>query len=490
MHCSGFQMQPLTRSKGHSAISKIAYNSRQNIRDEQTGEMKYHHARKADLIDTKIFLPAGADQRLNNISAFANAMERTTDTRIGFSGRLDYPLGVPHELHQEMTVLFCQRNFIAQGIPMIVSSHSGSKRNPDNPHGHFVAWDRPIINGIISYVKSKVDYIDEHGEKIKMIDSPDLTRKGQLKYNPDGTIKMKKGYQRLLLRNGRPYFDAVGRISTEDIRVPVIDETTGKQKMERNGKYLKPVWLRGKVPIHNLDTLGILKKLRTAWQDCQNEVLRRHNIRNRDGSLMQVDLRSTKEREADLPSWLRSIPGVKLGHNKRTLPERMRRNDEIKKHNSIIIPLQSLYRKVSAAQKMEMEKLVRPNSGYNDIHRIVSTIYMAEQQKSTIKMAPAIVNKNENILDMAKQIDTMKLLAVEKIVDTLMKKYPDTNPDQIRADMQNEKEFSSALRLIQDTQEYADYIKLERIQRVRKKQQKAMSRTQTRNNNLGNEMER
>ena len=56
--------------------------------------------------------------------------------------------------------------------------------------------------------------------------------------------------------------------------------------------------------------------------------------------------------------------------------------------------------------------------------------------------------------------------------------------------MQNEKEFSSALRLIQDTQEYADYIKLERIQRVRKKQQKAMSRTQTRNNNLGNEMER
>ena len=210
--------------------------------------MKYHHARKADLIDTKIFLPAGADQRLNNISAFANAMERTTDARIGFSGRLDYPLGVPHELHQEMTVLFCQRNFIAQGIPMIVSSHSGSKRNPDNPHGHFVAWDRPIINGIISDVKSKVDYIDEHGEKIKMIDSPDLTRKGQLKYNPDGTIKMKKGYQRLLLRNGRPYFDAVGRISTEDIRVPVIDETTGKQKMERNGKYLKPQWKRITVP--------------------------------------------------------------------------------------------------------------------------------------------------------------------------------------------------------------------------------------------------
>lgn len=462
MHCSGLQMQPLTRSKGHSAISKIAYNARQNIRDEQTGEMKYHHARTADLIQTKIFLPAGAEQRLNDISAFANAMERTNDIRFGFSGRLDYPLGVSHELHQEMTELFFQRNFIAQGIPVIVSSHFGSKRNPDNPHGHFVAWDRSIINGNVSDTKSKTDYVDEQGNKIKMIDSPDLTRKGQLKFNPDGTIKMKKGYQRLLLRNGRPYFDADGRIATEDIRVAVIDEATGKQKKERNGKYYKPVWKRGKVSIHNLDTLGILKKLRTAWQDCQNEVLRRHNIRNRDGSLMQVDLRSTKEREADLPPWLRSIPGVKLGHDKRTLPERIRRNDEILKHNEIIVPLQSLYRAASPAGKMEMESLVRSNSGYNDIHRIVTTISQKEQLKSTIKAVPTFTTIKESKPDIAKQINAARQAAVEQIIATLMRKYPDSNPNQIREDMKNEKEFRSALRLIQDTSEYSKLKEWER----------------------------
>ena len=54
-----FSVKTVSRGKGQSAIAKAAYNARDKIRDEQTGQMK-NYARTAGLMFSAIFAPKDA----------------------------------------------------------------------------------------------------------------------------------------------------------------------------------------------------------------------------------------------------------------------------------------------------------------------------------------------------------------------------------------------------------------------------------------------
>ena len=468
---SGLQFAPLTRSRGHSAVATIAYNARQNIRDLSTGRLHYHHARVADHIETRIILPDGADERLQTIAGFANALEATNDIRLGFRLRLDYPKGVSHEMHREMAETFIKKHFTAQGLPAIISDHCGSRDNPDNPHAHIIVFGRSFVNGKLA-AKSKTAYVDEAGNEIQMIDSPDLTRTGQLKFNSDGSIKTKPGYQRLLLNeNGKPYLGSDGKIATEDIRVPVLDPVTGQQVMEKNGRYLKPKWCRSFVPTHNLDTLGTPLRLRMAWQACQNEVLRKYGIQ------MRVDLRSLRERERDLPTWLRSVPTLKVGYDRRYRAARMKRNATITKHNNYIKPLQQLYRSASEVAKASIHHLITPASGYADVRQVVLSVIREEQAKA--KASAQVKTTTETVAKTETQTTTTertRQAVLERMVVAILERHPEMNPDQVRKDLDsNPASFRSVLPLVADTAEGRAWVavapKLKRTVRPQERRQ-------------------
>ena len=479
---SGLQFAPLTRSRGHSAVATIAYNARQNIRDLSTGRLHYHHARVADHIETRIILPDGADERLQTIAGFANALEATNDIRLGFRLRLDYPKGVSHEMHREMAETFIKQHFTAQGLPAIISDHCGSRDNPDNPHAHIIVFGRSFVNGNLA-AKSRTAYVDEAGNEIQMVDSPALTRKGQLKFNPNGTIKMKKGYQRLLLDvDGNPYLGSDGRIATADIRVPIIDPATGKQAMEKNGKYMKPKWKRDFIPMHDLDTLGTPLRLRMAWQDCQNEVLRKHGIQR------SVDLRSLREKERDLPSWLRSIPTVKVGYDRRFVAQRRQRNANITKHNRYMKPLQKLYRSASEAAKERIHRLITSASGYADIRQAVLSVTRKEQTKAqvqvkdkteTVTVATAetrVTTATETKVEAIDKTERIRQAVLERMVAAILERHPDMNPVQVRKDLDsNRASFRSVLPLVTDTPEGRAWVavapKLKRTFRPQERRQ-------------------
>ena len=465
MDCPDYTMRPISTTNGQYAIKKIAYALRCNIYNEQTGEMVRHHSRVRDLIDSKIYLPQGADKKLNNVSAFANEIDRIGDVAQGYNIMLVLPRGngITHENHREMVDLFFERNFLSKDVPVIVGYH-GNENFLDDAHVHAIAWDRQLINGKISEKKSYSPYVDNDGNIIDMIDSPDLTRKGFLKFNPDGSIKMKKGYQRLILdQTGRPILDFEGKPKIVDIRVPEIDEKTGQQKLERNGMYYKLKWKREKISAHGLDALGITRKHRMSWQDCQNEILKKHNIRNRDGSLMQIDLRSLKEQEADLPSWLHSTAELKIGWGSHAAERKKINETEIRPFNRVIRELQPLYRSASAEQKKRMDAMVKQDTDLEDLKKIVYSVCMGQRKEKSENL----VQDESQYKKLVNAMTQARKKAVIKIINVMIKTHysyesnrmtPKQFGQKIYDDLTvNEKSFVSALRLITETDEYKNY---------------------------------
>ena len=466
MDCPDYTMRPISTTNGQYAIKKIAYALRCNIYNEQTGEMVRHHSRVRDLIDSKIYLPQGADKKLNNVSAFANAIDRIGDVAQGFNIMLVLPRGngITHEHHMEMVELFFERNFLSKHIPVIVGFHSNEK-NLTDAHVHAIAWDRQLINGKICERKSFSPYVDTNGNIIEKIDSPDLTRQGFLKFNSDGTIKTKPGYQKLIVdRFGRPVLDSEGKPKIVDIRIPEIDETTGKQKLEKNGKYSKAKWKRQKISAHGLDAMGITRTHRLEWQNCQNEILKKYNIRNHDGSLMQVDLRSLGEQEADLPSWLHSTAELKIGWGKHAAQRKKINETEIRPFNRVIRELQPLYRSASVEQKKRMDAMVKQDTDLEELKKIIISVCKGQRKEETKQ------NLVQDDLQYKKLIATMmqaKKESIIKIINVMVRSHyqyeknrmtPKEYGQKIYDDLTtNEKSFVSALRLITETDEYKNY---------------------------------
>src|ERR1700683_4254968 len=90
----------VSRGKGQSAVAKAAYNSRDSIRDERTGEMK-NYARRAGLVFSGMFVPKDAPEWAKDRAALWNAVERKEDdSKRRASAQLarEITVALPHEL--------------------------------------------------------------------------------------------------------------------------------------------------------------------------------------------------------------------------------------------------------------------------------------------------------------------------------------------------------------------------------------------------------
>jgi hypothetical protein len=140
-------VKTVSRGKGQSAIAKAAYNARENIRDERTGEMKSYSRFTGDLF-SGIFAPKNAPEWAKDRAALWNAVEAAEKRKDAQLSR-EITLGLPHELTDEqrkqLVTDFVREQFQRKGMVADVNIHApGGKGDDRNYHAHILVTMREI----------------------------------------------------------------------------------------------------------------------------------------------------------------------------------------------------------------------------------------------------------------------------------------------------------------------------------------------------------
>jgi hypothetical protein len=146
-----FSPDIVSRGKGQSIIAKAAYNAREDIRDERTGEMK-RHGQRPGLEWSGIFAPKDAPEWTKDRAQLWNAVERRED----LSKRHDtaqlarsFEVNFPHELSAEdrrrLVRDFVREECVRKGMIADVAIHAPSEEGDQrNHHAHILLTLRAI----------------------------------------------------------------------------------------------------------------------------------------------------------------------------------------------------------------------------------------------------------------------------------------------------------------------------------------------------------
>lgn len=137
----------VSRGKGQSAIAKAAYNARDKIRDEQTGELK-NYARFSEVVYSAIFAPKDAPAWTRDRQTLWNEVERGEKRKDAQLSR-EITLGLPHELtadqRRQLLTDFVREQFVRPGMVADVNIHApGGKGDDRNHHAHILLTMREI----------------------------------------------------------------------------------------------------------------------------------------------------------------------------------------------------------------------------------------------------------------------------------------------------------------------------------------------------------
>jgi hypothetical protein len=146
-----FSVSVVSRGAGQSVIAKAAYNSRDKIRDERTGELK-DYSRAGGVLFSGIFAPKDAPAWTRDRAQLWNAVERKEDAstrRNQAQLARDIELALPHELTDQQRKLlvtdFVREQFVRNGMVADVNIHApGGKGDDRNYHAHILVTMREI----------------------------------------------------------------------------------------------------------------------------------------------------------------------------------------------------------------------------------------------------------------------------------------------------------------------------------------------------------
>lgn len=142
-----FNAKVISRSAGQSAVATAAYNARQKLTDERTGEVK-DYSRGNGLIFSGIYAPKDAPEWANDRAELwnhAEAAEKRKDATIA----RNYLIALPHELTDEQRRYavqdFIKENFTRKGYVADCAIHAPDKNGDDrNYHAHILVTDRRL----------------------------------------------------------------------------------------------------------------------------------------------------------------------------------------------------------------------------------------------------------------------------------------------------------------------------------------------------------
>lgn len=140
-----FQADVVSRGKGDSMIAKAAYNSRDSLTEERTGEIKDYSRHKDKPIASFVF---ASDPSLRDAGAlwnFYDAHETRKNAQLGYS----FIAALPHQLtdqqRENIVKDFAREQFLRKGAASQADIHRPDKHGDDrNGHVHFLASMRKL----------------------------------------------------------------------------------------------------------------------------------------------------------------------------------------------------------------------------------------------------------------------------------------------------------------------------------------------------------
>lgn len=238
-----FHAAVVSRGKGQSAIAKAAYNAREALRDERTGELKDYSHRDGVLF-TGIFPPENAPEWVRDRAALWNAVERKEDgstrpAQAQLARSLD--LALPHELTDEqrrrLLTDFVREQFQRRGMVADVAIHAPDlKGDARNHHAHILLTMREL--GPEGFGKKVRDWNDR-GEVERWREAWERTTNRYLEHHGhedrvDRRTLVAQGIDREPTTHRGPHIDAMERrgIATERAtRVPELGKDAAAIRM-------------------------------------------------------------------------------------------------------------------------------------------------------------------------------------------------------------------------------------------------------------------
>lgn len=312
-----YQYDIMHRNRKDNVIATGAYQFRCEMTDETELDpekrKKSSNTNHEDVLREKALIPPNNPPELQNatVEFLLNKLNAKRGNRLASRGQLGHQPELSLEQNIEAVELFAKRLALDYNCLFLYAVHN-EKNGNGNIHTHFIASLYPLIDGEFVSKTQRV-YVDENGIPIEKTDQPVLKR-GKLLYNPDGSIKTKKGWKTLILDpDGKIQYDDKGHVMLQDIRIPLMDEN-GNRIYYKNGKYLKPDWVHIKYKKTEMEKIGTAERTRYLWQDCLNEICKKYKIKDkRTGKILQFDFRSNAEKDKDLPIHERRIQRWKVG---------------------------------------------------------------------------------------------------------------------------------------------------------------------------------
>jgi len=142
-----FSVKIVSRGKGQSAVAKAAYNSRERMTDERTGET-HDYRRKGGIAFEGIFAPEDAPDWVHDRAELYNEIERAEKRKDAQLLR-EVEIGLPHELTEEqregLVKDFVREQFVRKGMVADVAIHEPDREGDErNHHAHILLTMREI----------------------------------------------------------------------------------------------------------------------------------------------------------------------------------------------------------------------------------------------------------------------------------------------------------------------------------------------------------
>lgn len=411
-----FKYDIIKRSEGCNILATLSYQSRKSVRDyNNNNKIKKSYTHGEDLKESKLFLPAGSDERYKNPEALWNAVNDVCNDRLIIRGQLPKQREMSYEHYLECVERFCYESAGKFNCPWQYFIHKAKATN-DNIHAHIMLSLNPIIDGKIGKKSEKI-YLDDDDNVIHKVNTPVLKR-GKLQFNPDGTIKTRPGWQTLVLNDkGEIQYDEKGRVLLKDIRRPLLDDS-GNQITYYNGKnkktskeYRTKAWKEFKIRFTELESLkeaesekGYRYEARMLWQQCINDIYKKYNYRDTKGELLQVDLRSYAEQDQNKLEHEKRLAGEHIGHDQSS--EYKRERNEIRE-------------KINAGIEIEIKEPIP----YEDLQNAYNE---RQASRNQARILVALSKNKEKIRSIEKQ--------TKELFNEQQKFYNQINPRQLFID--------------------------------------------------------
>ena len=142
-----FTAKVVSRGKGQSAVAKAAYNSRERLLDERTGEV-HDYRRKGGIAFSGIFAPEAAPLWAQDRAQLFNEIERHEKRKDAQLVR-EVEIGLPYELtsvqRERLVKDYVREQFVRKGMLADVSIHAPDKNSDErNHHAHILLTMREI----------------------------------------------------------------------------------------------------------------------------------------------------------------------------------------------------------------------------------------------------------------------------------------------------------------------------------------------------------